>query len=81
LELGTLKYLVTNEKCGPCPLDDEGAEPPSPQELARQLVANVWPELYGDLLAMVAAAIDAAPDEETQAYWQAVYDALTEWFH
>jgi hypothetical protein len=49
-----------------------------PEELAAQLAANVWPELYPDLVAMVAANIDLQPDEESQAYWQAVYAALTE---
>jgi formylmethanofuran dehydrogenase subunit C len=48
------------------------------EELAAQLAANVWPELYPDLVAMVAANIDLQPDEESQAYWQAVYDALTQ---
>ncbi len=51
---------------------------PSPEELAAQLATNVWPELYDGLLSMVLAAIDSAPDEQTQAYWQAVYTALTQ---
>ncbi len=58
----------------------EGYPPglPPPAELAAQLAANVWPELYDGLLAIVLATIDAAPDEGTQAYWQAVYAALTQ---
>lgn len=55
-----------------------GDEPLSPEEMAAQLAENVWPELYDNLLFVVAGAIDAAPDDETQAYWQAVYAALTE---
>jgi hypothetical protein len=42
------------------------------------LAANVAPELYGDLLNMVLNAIEDAPDDETQAYWEAVYAALTQ---
>jgi len=34
--------------------------------------------LYDSLLTIILDAIDAAPDEETQAYWQAVYAALTQ---
>lgn len=49
-----------------------------PEELAAQLAANVWPELYPDLVAMAAGAAETAPDEETQAYWLAVYAALTQ---
>jgi hypothetical protein len=36
--------------------------------LAARLAANVWPELYGDLVALVAASIDFPPDEESRAY-------------
>jgi hypothetical protein len=49
-----------------------------PEELAAQWAANIWPELYDDLLAIVLEAIAAAPDEATQAYWQAVYDLLNQ---
>jgi hypothetical protein len=74
--------LLTNPccqaSCDPCPGGDGGLPGLSPEELAAQLAANIWPELYPDLVAMVAAMIDAAPDEETQAYWQAVYEALTQ---
>jgi len=55
-----------------------GDQPLSPEELAKELAANIWPELYADLVAMVAANIELQPDEESQAYWQAVYAALTE---
>jgi hypothetical protein len=48
------------------------------EDLAAELAANIWPELFEDLLSMVAGLIDAAPNEETQAYWQAVYAALTQ---
>jgi hypothetical protein len=67
--------------CGDCFGGDApmgGGEPLSPEELASQLAANIWPELYGDLLAMVAANIDLQPDDESRAYWEAVYAALTE---
>jgi hypothetical protein len=58
----------------------EGYPPewPAPEELASDLAANVWPELFDGLLTIVLDAIDAAPDEGTQAYWQAVYAALTQ---
>jgi hypothetical protein len=59
----------------------EGGGLPSelpPEELAAQLAANVWPELYDGLLAMVLGAIEYAPDEATEAYWQAVYGVLTQ---
>jgi hypothetical protein len=49
-----------------------------PEELAAVLAGNVSPELYAGLLNMVLTATDSAPDEETQAYWQAVYTALTQ---
>jgi hypothetical protein len=69
------------EECDDCVGGDApggGDEPPSPEELAAQLAANIWPELYDNLLFVVAGAIDASPDEETRAYWEAVYAALTE---
>jgi hypothetical protein len=49
-----------------------------PEDLAAILAENVAPEQYDALLAVVAAVIDAAPNEETQAYWEAVYAALTQ---
>jgi hypothetical protein len=56
----------------------DGTDSMPPEDLAALLAENVAPELYDDLLAVVAAAIDAAPDDETQAYWQEVYAALTQ---
>jgi hypothetical protein len=46
--------------------------------LAAALADNVWPELYDGLLAMVLETIDAAPNKEVEAHWQAVYVALTQ---
>jgi hypothetical protein len=67
---------------GDGPMGGDGAmgldEPLTPEEMAAQLAANVAPELYDNLLFVVAGAIEAAEDDETQAYWQAVYDALTQ---
>jgi hypothetical protein len=48
-----------------------------PEEVAAILAENVAPEQYDALLAVVAAVIDAAPNEERKAYWEAVYVALT----
>jgi hypothetical protein len=48
------------------------------EELAAELAANIGPELFNDLLSMVLTTIETAPDEESQAYWQAVYAALTQ---
>jgi hypothetical protein len=75
--------LVSSECCdSECPGCEGGDAPggglPDPDELAADLAANIWPELYDGMLAVIVGAIDAAPDEETQAYWQAVYAALTE---
>jgi hypothetical protein len=58
----------------------EGYPPglPSPEEMAAELAANVWPELYDGLLSMIQGAIDTAPNDQTAAYWQAVYAALTQ---
>jgi hypothetical protein len=59
----------------------EGAEGPPDlpaEDLAAELAANVWPELYEDLLGMVLETIDGAPNEEVQAYWQTVYATLTQ---
>jgi hypothetical protein len=49
-----------------------------PEELAVELSANVLPEPFDGLLAVVEQAIDAAPDEGMGAYWQAVCAALTQ---
>jgi len=49
-----------------------------PQELAENLAANIWPELYDELLWVVGEAINNAADDADAAYWLAVYDALTE---
>lgn len=64
--------------CGEARGNGEGADRMPPEELAALLAENVAPEQYDALLAVVAAAIDAAPDEEMAAYWQAVYAALTQ---
>jgi hypothetical protein len=74
---------VTRECCDPdCPGCEGGDAPggglPDPDELAAQLAETIWPELYDDLLEVILATIDGAPDEETHAYWQAVYGALTQ---
>jgi len=65
-----------------CPGDSQrgggGGEQRSPEETAELLADNVAPELYNGLVAVVAAAIEAQPDDETRAYWEAVYEALTE---
>ena len=74
--------LVISGCCDPncpgCEGQDGGGGQLSPQELAAQLAASVAPELYNDLLALIAANIELQPDEESQAYWEAVYAALTE---
>jgi hypothetical protein len=82
-DLNPFVALVSNECCDPnCPGCEGGDAPagglPDPDDLAADLAANVWPALYDDLLGIILATIDAAPDEETQAYWQAVYAALTQ---
>ena len=65
--------------CDPCPGGDApGAGLPAPEDLAKELAANVWPELYDDLVATVGANIDLQADDESRAYWEAVYAALTE---
>ncbi len=54
------------EQCGDCPGDGgRGALPDAP-------------ELYDDLVAIIEENIDLQPDEESRAYWEAVYDALAE---
>ena len=45
---------------------------------AAEWAVNVWPDLYDGLVNKVAVNIEIQPDEESQAYWQAVYDALTQ---
>ena len=74
--------LVTSGCCDPncpgCEDQDGGGGLPDPQELAKQLADNIWPELYDDLVAIVAENIDLQPDDESRAYWEAVYAALTE---
>lgn len=67
--------------CDPnCPdcQGDDGGERMSPQELADRLVENIWPELYDDLVWVVAETIDWQETRDLRAYWQAVYAALTE---
>jgi hypothetical protein len=63
-----------------CPLceDAGGQEAMSAQELAENLAANIWPELYDELLWIVAEAIKNASGDADAAYWLAVYNALTE---
>jgi hypothetical protein len=72
--------LVTRGCCDPdCPgCPGDSGEAMSPQELAKQLADNVWPELYDDLVWVVGQAAEAQPDDESRAYWEAVYAALTE---
>jgi hypothetical protein len=57
-------------------MDGEGADRMPPDELAALLADNVAPEDYDTLLAVIAPAIDAAADDQTQTYWEAVYAAL-----
>jgi len=64
--------------CPGCEDQDGGGGQLSPEELAKVLADSVSPELYDDLVAIVAANIDLQPDEDSQAYWEAVYAALTE---
>jgi hypothetical protein len=77
-DINCFVYLVTHQICGPCPGEDDRGEPPSPQELAKQLADNVWPELYDDLVWVVGQAIDWQKTQELREYWTAVYNALTE---
>jgi hypothetical protein len=89
-DMSAFMLLVNSGCCDPdCPgcsqqrgdMMYEGGEglPGLPaEELAAELAANIWPELYPDLVAMVAANIDLQPHDESQAYWQAVYAALTQ---
>jgi hypothetical protein len=51
---------------------------PDPDELAAALAEVIWPALYDDLLTLALNLVDEAADEEMQAYWQAVYAALTQ---
>jgi hypothetical protein len=46
--------------------------------LAKLLADNVAPALYSNLVYVVAGAIEVQPDDESRAYWEAVYAALTE---
>jgi hypothetical protein len=75
--------LVYSNCCDPECRGCEGGDAPAgglpdPDTLAADLAANVWPELYDGLLTIVLDTIDAAPDKDTQAYWQAVYATLTQ---
>ncbi len=70
-------HCCMGSDCEPCWDDDDG-EPLGPEELAAQLAANIWPELYDDLVFVVGAAIEVQPDDESRAYWEAVYAALTQ---
>jgi hypothetical protein len=65
--------------CPDYPEGDGGAgEQRTPEELAKLLADNVAPELYDGLVYVVGQAIEAQPDDESRAYWEAVYAALTE---
>jgi hypothetical protein len=63
--------------CEPCWGDDD-SEPLGPEELAAQLAANIWPELYDDLVNIIAAEVSTEENDATREYWEAVYAALTE---
>jgi hypothetical protein len=56
--------------------DDSG--PMTPEELAAGLAANIWPELYDDLLNIVGEEISSEEDDVIRDYWETVYDTLTE---
>ena len=48
------------------------------EEVAALLAESIDPEECDGLVAIVAAAIDAAPDEEHAEFWEAVYAILTQ---
>ncbi len=80
-DFGDINPFVARVTSGDCDCGGsrgDGMDSMTPEELGALLADNVTPELYDALLAVVAAAIDAAPDETTEAYWQAVYAALTQ---
>lgn len=68
------------EQCGACPPPGNAPPPPMPEpaELAAILAANIDPELYDDLIALAAAVAQYDSDPEVAAYWQDVYEALTQ---
>lgn len=86
VDSGDINPFIARVTTGNCDCDQprgdamggEDADLMPPEELAAVLAENTAPEQYDALLAIIGAAIDAAPDEETQAYWQAVYAALTQ---
>jgi hypothetical protein len=49
-----------------------------PEALAEQLALNVAPELFDSVVELAARCAAGLPDEEQRAYWQTVYEALTE---
>jgi hypothetical protein len=64
--------------CPPCPGDSGGGQL-SAEELAAELAGSVSAGMYDELVQFVADLISALPDDdESAAYWQAVYEALTE---
>lgn len=63
--------------CAPC-WDGDGAERMSPRQLAAALATHIWAELHDDLVWVVGEAIDWQDNDADRAYWQAVYDALTQ---
>jgi hypothetical protein len=54
------------------------SETPTGSRFAGELATNVWPELYDNLVTIVAENIDLQPDDASRAYWEAVYDPLTQ---
>lgn len=78
-DINPFVVLLTDPCCQPTcdPCSGDGGERMSPQQLASELAATIWPELYNDLVAIVEENIDLQPDEESQAYWEAVHAALT----
>ncbi len=70
-------HCCMGSDCEPCWDDDDG-EPLGPEELAAQLAASIWPELYDDLVWVVGEAINAQDDDASRQYWEAVYAALTQ---
>jgi hypothetical protein len=74
--------LVHAECCDPdcpgCQGDGLDGNDPGPEQFAAELAEAVGDEYYENLLTLVLNLVDAASDEETQAYWQAVYAALTQ---
>ena len=66
--------------CGACGgnLLQGGGQRLSPQALATRLMLNIDPDLYDDLVEIVAQAATGLDDAGDRAYWQAVYGYLAE---